>query len=318
MGFNKDLYVDVIRTTNDEVIKDENVPIMGSIWSEADHKVKEFFEQNSNIDDSKKSEIYANFLMSLVQTTLQQELQNAKDIALEQGLRDAQIEATQKELILKEKLNDAQIADLEITAKVKAEQSEKDLALKDAQIAEAGQKIISMQNHDKNENARTGIALAEMKFKIEKLFPLQEQELKASVRNQEIQADIKQKELEIKGEELELKKQEREIREAELEIKKLGLEIEKVKLKLVEAQAEAEKARAEVLKGELKLKQEQFKFDKEYNYPLDREQKLADAELRKEQAKGVANGIRANLKIEQDKCDNAVDVAYIYSSGNIK
>lgn len=345
MAFDKELYKDVIQTTNDEIVTngDEedskgNNFTDGGVWVEADARLKDFLETNTDIGDTDKANAYSQFLISVVQTSLQQTLVNAKDIALEQAYKDAQINNLVKETELKEKLNNAQIADLESQGKVREAQSAKDLELKTQQIA-------SMQNEDKNRDARTAGQLAEIKFKIEKLYPLQVRELEAEIKFKEADAKIKEKQLEvalvelefkkqqlemakqdllIKQQELKLKEQEYTIREAELRLKEAQLQIERTRIKLMTAQVKAEEKKIEIMEDELALKEKAFEFEKE-KYEKTKEltdaeiaQKKADAKLREEQALGVALGIGMNHTIELLKSDTQKEVAYIYSTGSLK
>lgn len=130
MAFNEELYKKVLTETNSHIATNEN-----GVFVVSEGKMKTFLEETTDITDTEKAKIYSTFLTNIATASLQQTLSNAKEIALEQSFKDAQIASMEAETIREGSLASANIANMAGELTIKRAQSDKDLLVKDAQIA---------------------------------------------------------------------------------------------------------------------------------------------------------------------------------------
>lgn len=281
MAFDKELYKDVIVETNAQLVQGED-----STFSVSETKMKDFLDSNTDIPDTDKAKIYAEFLTNITTTSLQQTLSNAKEIVLEQGLREAQT-ATEAQKVLSMQAEDAD-RQREVTQKIASMQNEdRD---RDREVT---QKIISMQEQDKARNAEVASLVAKTKIEVEQKIP----------------AEIKALEAEA-----ELKKQELSLKEAQLQL-------ERARTRLTEKQIEIESSRLDMQREELELKKEINQLEKEKMelFRAESEAKIAlmEAEklLKDQQAGAVSVSLSTQNDIEREKMRTQIEVATIYVTG---
>jgi hypothetical protein len=284
MAFDIELYKQIISTTNNEIINGDE-----SIWKEANEKVANFLEDNTDIDDSKKAEYFSSFLTEVTKITVQQILENAKAIVLEYALREQQIASMQAEDARKDAETSAIIDNINSEIAVRDAQSEKDLLVKDQQIT-------SMIEQDKARNADVAAKVAEIKYKIEHLYPS----------------------------ELEVALKEIEVKTAEVSLRTAQAQSETARTKLLREQVEVEKTRIEVMKDEMAIKKEAHKLEEkrvelaEEEINAKKDVYGAEARLKSQQADAVMSSLATNWSIEELKANTQKEVAYIYATGGVK
>ncbi len=225
MAFDEELYKNVISTTNNQLVSGTN-----STFSVSEQKMKEFLEQNTDITDTDKAKIYADFLTNITTTSLQQTLSNAKEIALEHGLREAQT-ATEAQKVISMQNEDADRA------------------------REVTQKIISMQEQDKARNAEVASLVAKTKIEIEQKIPAEIEALRA-------EADLKKQEVKLKEAQLQLEKAKTKLTEKQIQIESSRLDILREELELKREMNQFEREKLEFFKGESVAKVELMEADK--------------------------------------------------------
>ncbi len=196
MAFDEELYKKVLTTTNAHIATNDD-----GIFTVSETKMKTFLEENTSISDTEKAQIYSNFLTNIATASLQQTLSNAKEIALEQSFKDAQIASMEAETTREGSLANANIANMAGELAIKRVQSDKDLLVKDAQIASS--------------NAETGLRQAEIMLRGAEV-----QLEKAKTRLTDKQIDLESEKVDLMREELELKKAMSDIEKEKLELNK--------------------------------------------------------------------------------------------------
>ena len=290
-----------------------------SAASKAEEKIKQYLDDNTAIPDDKKAELYAGFMQQIVVTTINQAIQ----AALQLPVQEKQVEVMERETAVKE-------------------------ALKDSEVAVNNQKIASMQSEDEARKNEVAAKVARAKVEIEQLIP-------AQIANMQKEAELKQKEIEVTTHRVEVEASKAEVAKAEVEIernkiplvkaqadlekakiplmqaqaqteqKKVDLmakqvevetrkvdlyeaqaDIEKSKIPLVKAQTETEKAKAVLTKDQAALTEEEkaltkAKIDTEY----------WNAIMKSKQANTMARSIDANIEIEKCKCETNLKIAQL-------
>lgn len=313
MAFDLDLYNLIIKDSNEFAVEN-----LDSIVGFSDNKIKEFLKI-SNITDKEKASLYINFLVEINKISINQILQNAKDIALDNELKQAQATKARVEAEIALATKDAQI---ELTkaqadkAKADAQKAKAEaqiaLATKDAQI-----ELILAQAEKEKAGAQ------KIKAEIEKI-PLEIEILKSEV-------GIKLKELALKDLELKIREKELAYKDIQLKIAQLELPLKEAELKIREAelqvkliQIEAEKARLAIEKekiglarDELRLKEkgtkpewEKIRIEKELAKSQAR-QAEADAGLKEIQASFIDDNIANDMIKHREELENRLRIARI-------
>ena len=295
MAFNEELYKKIISTTNEQLVSGTD-----STFSVSETKMKEFLEQNTDITDTDKAKIYADFLTNITTTSLQQTLNNAQTIVLENDFKEAQT-ATETQKVISMKAEDD----------VRKAQSDKDLLVKDAQISTETQKVISMKAEDEDRARET----------TQKIASMIEQD---KARNAEVASLVAKTKIEVEQKipaEIDALKAEAELKKQEAKLKETQLQLERARTRLTERQIEIESARLEILRGELDLKREmnQIEIEKMKFFKNESAGKIAlmeaDMYLKQAQTGAVSTSIATNLDIEREKMRTQIEVATIYVKG---
>lgn len=284
MSFDGELYKKVVRDTTEALLLENT-----SVWVEANTKLKQFLEDNTDIDDTKKAELFSGFLTETTKGAIQQILQNAKDIALEHALKRQQVLSMIAGDERESAKNQAVIANINSEIQVRNDQSAKDLEVKEQQIT-------SMIAQDSAKNAEVAAKVAEAKYKIEHLYPAQ--------------TDLARKDIDL--------------RSAEIAMRSEQTAVERVKAKLLKEQVDAEKAKVEAIKEEISLKKEMQKIEADrlelQKKEVEDKAKMyeADAKLKHQQADAVMASLATNFTIEEMKVQGQKEVAYIYATGGAR
>jgi hypothetical protein len=298
-------YSEIIRKTMEEVAFGNP----DSVASKAEAQLKEFLETNTSIPDDQKAQVYANFLQQIVTTTINQ----AINAALQLPINQKQIEVMEREVSVKE-------------------------ALKDSDIAVNQQKIASMQAEDEARKNEVAAKVARAKIEVERVIPSQialnekqaeaererieilktendikKEELKETAKKLKImdaQVEVEKKRVEVMAKEAEIAREKIPLirAQAEVEEKKVGLmeaqtKIEQKRIPLVEKQIEAEQANIELTKARTDIEKEKLEFE--------RDKAWYDSVYKRAQAETMKASITANKEIERCKCDTQLKIAQI-------
>jgi len=310
-------------TNYKQIIKDtmEEVAFANpdSVASKAEVKLKEFLDNNTAIPEDEKAKVYANFLQNIVVTTINQAIQ----AALQLPVNEKQIEIMERETQVKE-------------------------AIKDSDIAVNNQKIASMQAEDEARRNEVAAKVAKAKVEIEQLIPsqiaLNEKELQ--IKDKQLQIEDKkialaEKQVELEGEKIPLMKAQTEVekakiplmqaqsqveqrkvdlmaKEVEVETRKVDLmeaqvDIEKAKKPLIEAQTLVEQKRAVLTENEADLTKTKIPLTEAEITLTKAKTDVAywDAIMKNKQADTMIKSLDINKEIEKCKCETNLKIAQI-------
>lgn len=310
-------------TSYKQIIKDtmEEVAFANpdSVASKAEVKLKEFLDNNTAIPEDEKAKVYANFLQNIVVTTINQAIQ----AALQLPVNEKQIEIMERETQVKE-------------------------AIKDSDIAVNNQKIASMQAEDEARRNEVAAKVAKAKVEIEQLIPsqiaLNEKDLQ--IKDKQLQVEDKkivlmEKQVETENEKINLMKTQNEIEkekipltraQTEVETKKVELmatqiQVETQKLALVEVQIELEAAKKPLIIAQTAVEQNRAELVKSETTLTDKKADLTEAQtdltriqtdttfwdavLKEKQASTMERSLEVNKEIEKCKCDTNLKIAQL-------
>ena len=203
-------YKDAIKQTMQVINTDAD-----SVIKNAEQMLKVYLETNTSITDNDKAALYAKFLTDTTTNALTQTIMAALQLTLEGGVNDQKILNMQGELAIAQA------------------QSDKDIAVKDAQISVDNQKIASMQAEDTARRNEVAAKVAKAKIEIEQLIPSQ-------IALNEKEIEIRSKDLLIKDQALAVETKKVLIMDKDIALKDKQVSIEEAKLPLMRAQAQLE------------------------------------------------------------------------------
>ncbi|WP_456390340.1 hypothetical protein [Hydrogenimonas sp.] len=267
------LYTQVIEETLQKINFDT-----GSVMNKAEEQVKSFLEENTSITDNEKAAIYANFLTQTTTNVVTQVLTAATQIALQAPVNEQQIASMQGELSIEQA------------------QSDKDLMVKDSDIAVNTQKVLSMQAEDEARKNEVAAKVAKAKVEIEQLIPSQ-------IAINEKQLQVEDKKLTLMDSEIESEAKKLVLMDKELALKERQIEIEGAKKPLIEAQTKVENAKSSLVNSQSMTEIEKMN------------QIAAETTYRYEQTNAIGKAFEVNERIEDKRNETHIEVATIQASG---
>lgn len=352
-NFNEELYRRIIYVSSDEVTK-ENY----SIFENALEKLKAFLDKRTSLDDTSKAKYFADFLQNLSTQSIVQILVNAKDIALDSDIKEAQarsitIEGDYKTSLLpyEMRIKEAEALNTETQAKLSIERMPKELEKIDAEIEhlkkqndKTSQEILNLkveadkgtaqkdsiliENEYKPQGLQTDIALkeAEIRYK-DAQKDLSEKELaikEAELEIKKIQAKIAELEIPLKQVELEIRQTENEIRKIQADIEQSKLETEKVKLETMKKELEIRMQELEIKQAELQIQKQRLNLEKD-KFKLEKQKAevemevlKAEGQLKEQQAEAVGTSLSIQKEIDILRNEKDVMVARIHATGSAR
>jgi len=304
MAFSKDDYLGLINDTLAKITSSDN-----SIFSQAQNELKTFLEQQTSITDNEKAQAYAQFLTQLVTTSIESVVTSATQISLQKD------EVAQR------------IASMQAEDAIKKAQSDKDLTVKDQQIA-------SMKAHDSAENSRVAGELSDIKYKIETYYPAQVNAINADISYKNTQTSLVSKEIQVKEAQIAVEKNQAENVRADINLKQAQLKVEQEEIQLKQAQipvftaqATTEQARSSLLYAQATTEQANANLIKANTALTDAnigkigvesklltaetQTQIAEANLKTQQATAVLQALDVNKEIERCKCETQLKIASI-------
>lgn len=265
-----------------------------SAASKAEAKIKQYLDENTAIPDDKKAELYANFMQQIVVTTINQAIQAALQLPVQ----------------------------------------EKQAAVLESEVQVNAQKIASMQAEDAARKNEVAAKVARAKYEIEQLLPSQVALNQKEVEIKQRQVEIAQKELAIKGEEVALARAKTELLKAQVNAEKAKIEVEKRHNELLLRQVQVEERKIPLMEAEAELQKQKAKLTEKQVAMADKEMALKEQEVeltkkkvevetqqanlvmwqtmvKQQEVKTVGASLRVNAEIEKCKCETNLKIAQI-------
>jgi hypothetical protein len=242
------IYENAIKKTLDVVNFDDN-----AIMKRANDQIRAFLNDNTSITDDQKASVYSEFLSSTTTAVVTEAVRAAMELAL-QG-----------------PVNDANIIKIQTETAIAQAQSDKDLAVKDSDIAVNSQKIESMKADDIAKKNEVAAKVAKAKIEIEQLIPsqvaLNEKDIavkdkELALRDKQItveenRAQLMAKQVEIEGEKIPLMQAQVSVEQAKIPLMEAQAQVESQKVSLMEQQTEVEAKKVVVMEKDALIKEKQ-------------------------------------------------------------